>query len=153
MTVGDESIAYGYLQEAHTQGDIYVFFRDSNVIAAGDAASPLRDPAFDWYAGGWLGGRVDSMDLLLAMANDASKIVPAYGPVMTRGELQAERDMMLHLYDRTTDLIRKGRSAQDMLDMGLMDEVERKLEDPYAFLYAVSKGLWAHYTNIGGNIV
>jgi len=153
MKAGAERIEYGYLLEAHTRGDIYVFFRDSNVLAVGDVASPLRDPALDWYAGAWLGGRVDAMDDLLALANDETKIVPAYGPVMTRAQLQAERDMMLHLYDRTTELTDHGRSAQDMLDAGVMKEVNRPFEDPYRFLYDVSKGLWAHYTNFGGNVV
>ncbi len=153
MKAGVERIEYGYLLEAHTRGDIYVFFRDSNVLAVGDVASPLRDPALDWYAGGWLGGRVDAMDDLLAIANDETKIVPAYGPVMTRAQLQAERDMMSHLYDRTTDLTDHGRSAQDMLEAGVLKEVNREFKDPYRFLYDVSKGLWAHYTNFGGNVV
>src|SRR5258708_28426277 len=73
MKAGAESIEFGYLLEAHTRGDIYVFFRDSNVLAVGDVASPVRDPALDWYAGGWLGGRVDAMDDLLAVANDERK--------------------------------------------------------------------------------
>lgn len=150
---GAESIECGYLLEAHTRGDIYVFFRDSNVLAVGDVASPLRDPALDWFAGGWLGGRVDAMDDLLALANDQTRIVPAYGPVMTRTQLQAERDMMLKLYDRTADLTDKGRSAQDMLEAGVLKEVNREFKDPYRFLYDVSKGLWAHYTNFGGNVV
>jgi glyoxylase-like metal-dependent hydrolase (beta-lactamase superfamily II) len=153
MKAGAESIEYGYLLEAHTRGDLYVFFRDSNVLAVGDVASPLRDPVLDWYSGGWLGGRVDAMDDLLALAKDDTKIVPAYGPVMTRAQLQTERDMMLHLYDRTTDLTDHGRSAQDMLDAGVLNEVQRKFEDPYRFLYDVCKGNWAHYTNFGGNIV
>jgi cyclase len=153
MKAGVESIECGYLLEAHTRGDIYVFFRDSNVLAVGDVASPLRDPALDWYAGGWIGGRVDAMDNLIKLANDETKIVPAYGPVMTRAQLQSEREMMRHLYDRTTELTDHGRSAQDMLDEGLMKEVNRKFDDPYRFLYDVSKGLWAHYTNFGGNIV
>ena len=153
MKAGVESIECGYLLEAHTRGDIYVFFRDSNVLAVGDVASPLRDPALDWYAGGWIGGRVDAMDNLLKLVNDETKIVPAYGPVMTRAQLQTERDMMRHLYDRTTELTDHGRSAQDMLDEGVMKEVDRKFDDPYRFLYDVSKGLWAHYTNFGGNIV
>jgi hypothetical protein len=72
---------------------------------------------------------------------------------MTRAQLQAERDMMLKLYDRTTLLTTQGRSAQDMLDAGVMTEVSRRFEDPYRFLYDVSKGHWAHYTNFGGNIV
>ena len=153
LKVGVERIECGYLLEAHTRGDIYVFFRDSNVLAVGDVASPLRDPALDWYAGGWLGGRADAMDELVKLANDETKIVPAYGPVMTRAQFGAERDMMRHLYERTTELTDHGRSAQDMLDEGVMNEVGRKFDDPYRFLYDVSKGLWAHYTNFGGNIV
>jgi cyclase len=153
IKAGTESIEYGYLLEAHTRGDIYVFFRDSNVLAVGDVASPLRDPVLDWYSGGWIGGRADAMGDLLKLANDETKIVPAYGPVMTRAQLQAETDMMRHLYDRTTDLTDHGRSAQDMLDEGVLTEVSRKFEDPYRFLYDVSKGLWAHYTNFGGNVV
>jgi cyclase len=153
MKAGVESIEYGYLLEAHTRGDIYVFFRDSNVLAVGDVASPLRDPALDWFAGGWLGGRVDAMDDLLKLAKDDTKIVPAYGPVMTRAQLQTERDMMVHLYDRTTDLTDHGRDAKDMLDAGVLNEVKRKFDDPYRFLYDVCKGNWAHYTNFGGNVV
>ena len=153
MTTGVEHIEFGYLLEAHTRGDIYVFFKDSNVLAVGDVASPLRDPALDWYSGGWLGGRVDAMDDLLALANDNTRIVPAYGPVMTRAQLQAERDIMLKLYDRTTELTDKGRSARDMLEAGVLNDVNRKFEDPYRFLYDVCKGHWAHYTNFGGNVV
>ena len=153
LTAGNERIECGYLLEAHTRGDIYVFFRDSNVLAVGDAASPLRDPAHDWFAGGWLGGRVDALDDLLELADDHTRIVPAYGPVMTRAELQAERDMMLKLYDRTTLLTTQGYSAQDMLDAGVLQEASRTFEDPFRFLYDVAKGHWAHYTNFGGNIV
>lgn len=153
MTVGEETIEYAYLLEAHTRGDLYVFFKDSNILAVGDVASPLRDPELDWFAGGWLGGRVDAMDDLLALANPETIIVPAYGPVMSVAELQAERDMMIHLYERTTELTDAGHSAQDMLDVGLMNEIDRRFNDPYRFLYDVSKGLWAHYTNFGGNIV
>jgi len=153
MKAGAENIEYGYLLEAHTRGDIYVFFRDSNVLAVGDVASPERDPVLDWYAGGWIGGRVDALDDLLKLADDSTRIVPAYGPVMTRAQLKAERDIMARLYDKTTEATDHGRSAKDMLDDGILNDVGRKFEDPYRFLYDVSKGNWAHYTNFGGNIV
>jgi glyoxylase-like metal-dependent hydrolase (beta-lactamase superfamily II) len=153
MTAGDESIEFGYLLEAHTRGDIYVYFRDSNVLAVGDVASPERDPVHDWFAGGWLGGRIDSMDDLLEFANDTTIIVPSYGPVMTRAQLQIERDMMVKIYDRTTLLTTQGNDWQDMLNAGVLDEVERKFQDPNKFLYDIAKSNWAHYTNFGGNIV
>jgi cyclase len=157
MKAGVESIECGYLLEAHTRGDIYVFFRDSNVLAVGCVSSPERDPSLDWYAGGWIGGRADALDALVKLANDETKIVPAYGPVITRTQLTAERDMFAYLYKRTTDLTDHGRDAKDMLDEGVMNEVAQKFnrtfKDPAKFLYDVSKGNWAHYTNFGGNIV
>jgi glyoxylase-like metal-dependent hydrolase (beta-lactamase superfamily II) len=153
IKAGAETVEFGYLLEAHTRGDIYVFFRDANVLAVGDVASPERDPVLDWYAGGWIGGRADAMDELVKLANDQTKIVPAYGPVMTRAQLQAEADMMKHLFDVTTTATDHGRSAQDMLDEGVLNNLGRKFQDPYRFLYDVAKGNWAHYTNFGGNIV
>ncbi len=44
MKSGNERVEFGYLLEAHTRGDAYVFLRDSNVLAVGDVVSPLRDP-------------------------------------------------------------------------------------------------------------
>lgn len=153
MTVGEEHVECGYLLEAHTRGDIFVHLRDSNVLCVGDAASPLRDPAFDWYAGGWLGARVDALDLLLARSDERTRIVPAYGPVMTRAQLQVERDQMLKLFERLGTMLMEGNSAQDMRSAGVLDESGRKFQDPDKFLYDVCKGLWAHYTNFGGRSV
>jgi glyoxylase-like metal-dependent hydrolase (beta-lactamase superfamily II) len=150
---GNETVEYGYLLEAHTRGDAYVFFRDSNVLVTGDVVSPLRDPALDWYAGGWLGGRADAMDDLLELVNDQTLVIPAYGAVMSRAELQAERDVMAKLYERCAELTHKGHSAKDMMNDGVMNEVPRKFQDPAKFLYDVAKGLQAHYTNFGGNVV
>ena len=153
MAAGTETIEYGYLLEAHTRGDAYVFLRDSNILAVGDVASPMRDPSLDWYTGAWLGGRVDAMDELLEMANADTLIVPAYGPALSLADFQAERDMMWHLWERCSTLVNQGRSAQDILEAGVMDESDRQFEDPYQFLYDAAKGLWAHYTNFGGNVV
>jgi glyoxylase-like metal-dependent hydrolase (beta-lactamase superfamily II) len=153
LKAGNETVQFGYLLEAHTRGDAYVFFRDSNVLVAGDVVSPLRDPILDWYAGGWLGGRADAMDDLLEIVNDKTLIVPAYGKVMSHAELQAERDLMAKLYDITSNLYHHGNSAKDMMDQNVLSQVERKFQDPSKFLYDVVKGLQAHYTNFGGNVV
>lgn len=153
ITAGSERIEYGYLQQAHTDGDIYVYFRDSNVLAVGDVASPERDPVLDWYGGGWIGGRVDAMDLLLEISDDGTQIVPAFGSVMNRAQLRAERDMMAFLYERMVDLLRDGYSARDMLEEGVMAGLVRNWSDPYKFLYDAHKGLWAHHNKLAPNIV
>ncbi len=94
------------------------------------------------------------MDDILEIANDDTLIVPAYGPVMTLEDFRAEHAMMWYLWERCSTLVNNGRrSAQDILDAGVMDEIDRTFDDPYKFLYDAAKGLWAHYTNFGGNVV
>jgi cyclase len=153
LKAGSEQIDYGYLIEAHTSGDIYVFFRDSNVLAAGDVVSPARDPELDYFTGAWIGGRVDAMDRLLKLSDDKTRIVPGYGPVMSRAELQAERDLMKTIYDRTVDRVREGDSADDMLKAGVMNGLSRTFKDPHKFLYDLHKGLWAHHNKLAPNVV
>jgi cyclase len=151
--VGDERIEYGHLLEAHTDGDIYVFFRDANVLAAGDAVSPLKDPVLDWFGGGWLGGRADAQGKLLEITDEETRIVPSYGPVMGRAELQAEFDMTSLLYDRMLELLKKGMSAQHMLDAGLLEGLYRTFDDPFRFAYDAHKGYWAHHNSLGGDVL
>ena len=153
LSVGSERVDYGYLVEAHTDGDAYYFFRNSNVLAVGHVCSPVHDPQLDWYGGGWLGGRLDALTRLHKLADDQTKIVPAYGPVVSRSALKAEHDMLQVVYTRMVDLLRKGYSAQDMLNAGVMNGLTRKWADPKKFVYAAFKGLWGHQDELAPNIV
>jgi cyclase len=153
MKAGAEQIDYGYLILAHTNGDMYVHFKTSNVLAVGDVASPQRDPALDFYTGAWIGGRVDSMDTLLKLSNDQTRIVPAYGPIMTRAELKAERDMMDEVRTRLFKQVREGDGPKDMLEEGVLKGLPRTWKDPEKFLYDAAKGLWAHHDKMDRNVV
>jgi glyoxylase-like metal-dependent hydrolase (beta-lactamase superfamily II) len=153
LKAGTEQIDYGYLTLAHTSGDSYVHFKTSNVLAVGDVASPLRDPALDWFTGAWIGGRVDSMDILLGVSNEQTKIVPAYGPVMTKTEFKAERDMMEEVRARLFKQVREGDGPKDMLDGGVLKGLARTWKDPYKFLYDAAKGCWAHHDKLDANVV
>jgi cyclase len=151
--VGGERIEYGHLLGAHTDGDIYVRFRDRNVLAVGDVVSPARDPELDWFGGGWLGGRVDALQRLLDISDDATRFVPSYGPAIGRADVQAEHDMMLTLFDRMFELIRAGYSAEDMLAAGVMEDLGRTFDEPLKFLHDAHKSLWAHHNKLSHDIV
>ncbi len=153
MLVDSERIEYGHLLEAHTDGDIYVYFRDANVIHAGDAVSPARDPELDWFGGGWIGARVEALEKLLTISNEATRIVPGFGPVIGRAELQAEFEMTRELYDRMLEQVRDGMSPQDMLDAGLLDGLYRAFADPYRFAYDAHKGYWAHHNSLTADLL
>lgn len=153
LNTGGEQVDYGYLALAHTNGDIYVHFRNANILAVGDVASPLRDPALDYLTGAWIGGRVDAMDVLLTLANEQTRIVPAYGPVLSKEEFKAERDMMEEVRKRLFDHVREGDSPKDMLERGVLKGLARTWNDPYTFLYDAAKGVWAHHDKVGPNVV
>ncbi len=154
LQVGDETIDYGALVEPHTDADIYVYFRNANILAVGGAVSPPElDPELDWYGGGWIGGRAQSLDTLLALANDDTVIVPSAGRVLSKAELTTERDMTHELYDRLNKLIRSGCSASCMAQEGALDGLGRTWQDPQRFLYAAYKGLWAHHYNLAPDIL
>ncbi len=153
LTVGAERIEFGHLPLAHTDGDIYVFFRTSNVLAAGDVASPLRDPALDYFTGAWIGGRVDAMDIILGLSNEATRIVPAAGAVMSRAEFKAERDMMEEVRSRIWKRTLQGDGPKDMLEGGVLKGLPRTWKDPYKFLYDAAKGMLAHHNKLDPSVV
>ena len=65
MSFGNEQIQYGLLAQAHTDGDIYVFFPGPNILMAGDVVSVGSYPLLDYSTGGWIGGMANaSRDLL-----------------------------------------------------------------------------------------
>ena len=153
LTTGAEQIDYGHLPLAHSDGDIYVFFRSANVLAVGDVASPLRDPALDYFTGAWIGGRVDAMDTLLRLANERTRIVPAAGAPMSKREFTVERDMMEEVRSRIWARTLKGDSPKEMLERGILDGLGRTWKDPYRFLYDAAQGMFAHHNKLDPSVI
>ena len=89
----------------------------------------------------------------MKLCDEKTRIVPSYGPVVGRAELQAEFDLMRELFDRMLDLVRKGMSAQDMLDAGLMKDLNRTFRDPFRFTYDAHKGYWAHHNSLAPDVL
>jgi len=152
-TIGGTAIDYGYLIEAHTDGDIYVAFPEHNVIAVGDVISPDGDPVFDWFGGGWLGGRLDSIERLLAISDDQTRFIPGHGPAVGRAELLAENRLYLALFDMMVEHIRLGETAEDMIALGLHQRLGREFADPARLFHDVHKGFWAHHNKLMHDIV
>ncbi len=153
LTFGGERIQYGYLQQPHTDGDIYVYFRDSNVLAVGDAVAPVSDPVVSWYEGGWVGGRVDSQALILKMGTEQTRIIAGTGGVLSRAEVKTERDAFEKVFDRVSDAMRKGFTTEDMQSAKLLDGLTRTWADPDKAIYDAHKSMWAHYNKLSHTIV
>jgi cyclase len=150
MTFGGEQIEYGHLGQAHTDGDIYVFFRDSNVLVAGDVLSVGTYPIADYTSGGWLGGLANATKTLLDLSNAETRVVPGHGPVQTRADLQAQHEMLVAMRDRLSKMMRQGLSAEDMLKAGVTKEFDGRWGNADLFLSTSYRGLWLHVRELGG---
>lgn len=150
-TFGGEPIEYGFMPMAHADGDIYVHFQQSNVLAAGDAVQPGRLPYLDWPCTGWIGGMQDAHRTILRVANDTTKIIPAVGPVMTKADVQASLDLLTKVRDQLVKLMKQGKGPADMIAAKAVKEFEGQLSgDQDTFIYTAYRGLWAHARELGG---
>jgi cyclase len=150
MMFGDEKVEYGHLFQAHTDGDIYVFFRNQNVLVAGDVVSVGSYPILDYSTGGWLGGIVDATKRLVELTNDTTRIIPGTGPVQSRADLRAEAEMLATMKDRLIGLMKKGIGTDDLLANPPTREFDGRWGDPKLFLTNAFRGLWGHVRELGG---
>src|SRR5512139_762038 len=58
LKAGDETLKYGYLLQAHTDGDLYVKLARANVLMTGGVVAGDAWPTADWVTGGWINGTV-----------------------------------------------------------------------------------------------
>jgi hypothetical protein len=61
--------------------------------------------------------------------------------------------MTLVLFERMVEHVRLGESAEDILAAGVLNDLGRKFDDPYKFLYDTHKGFWAHHNKLMPDIV
>jgi cyclase len=153
LIFGGEHIDYGYMPQAHTDGDLYVFFRDSNVIVAGDVVSVGAYPIIDYSTNGWIGGLLEATKTLVGLANANTQIVPGLGPVCGRAELETERDMLTAMKLRLSQLLAKGMSVPDMLAAAPTRDFDAQWGDPTLFISNAWPGLVARARELGVNIV
>jgi glyoxylase-like metal-dependent hydrolase (beta-lactamase superfamily II) len=146
LTVDGERIDCGYLLQAHTDGDIYVFFPKPNVLVIGDVISGDRWPFVDWWTGGWINGIVSGLDTLLKVANEQTRVVPAQGPVLARADLEGQRKMFGNVADRLRTALFGGKNLDDVLAAQPTKEYDSRMGDPRQFLTLAFQSMWGHFT-------
>ena len=143
---GADSIEYGYMRQAHTDGDMYVFLPADNVLHTGGVINSDSWPLMDWWTGGWIGGLVDGIETLLSIANDSTVIVPASGPVITKAELVVIRDMYAEIFGKVRELFMKASNVPETLAAKPAGAYEAKFGDSSMFIELSHWSLIPHYT-------
>jgi glyoxylase-like metal-dependent hydrolase (beta-lactamase superfamily II) len=141
----DSGIRYGYISDAaHTDGDLYVYFPEQNVLAVGDAAYGQGWPVVDWWTGGWIGGIVGGLQRIQSVANKDTKIVPARGPVLSYADITEQVNMYGTIYDRLNQMLNKGHSPSEGVEAKPAKEYEAKMGNPDEFIRRSFESLWAY---------
>ena len=123
MYLNGEGIEVLHQPAAHTDGDSVVFFRRSDVVAAGDVLDTTRFPVIDLARGGSVQGEIDALNRLVDLAipsvplvsqDGGTYVVPGHGRLCDQLDVVDYRDMMTIVRDRVQDLIKKGMTLDQV---------------------------------------
>ncbi|MGB6451059.1 MAG: MBL fold metallo-hydrolase [Steroidobacteraceae bacterium] len=152
MTFAGEPIEYGYLPQAHTDGDIYIYFRGQNVLVPGCVLSVGSYPIIDYCTDGWLGGMADATKQLAGMIDDKTRIVPGMGPVQSKADLLAEHEMLADLQNVIWHLMLKGQGTPDIIAAHATQQYDPKWGNPDLFIHSAYRSLYAHCRETRGAV-
>ena len=109
-----EEIRCFHVPPAHTDGDSVVFFKTANVIHMGDLFFNGLYPFIDASTGGSVDGMISAADKVLALADDATQIIPGHGPMAKKADLLAFRTMLAAVRDTMKPLVSAGRTLAEV---------------------------------------
>lgn len=125
---------------AHTDGDLLVFFRQSDVVSAGDVFQTQGWPIIDLSAGGSYQGTIDALNNLVDLIipvygqDGGTLVIPGHGRLSGLGDVLDYREMVIVIGDR----------LRYMIDAGMtLDQV--KAAQPakdYEPVYGTSASFW-----------
>ena len=141
---GEEVFAFP-VPPAHTDGDSFILFRDSDVIHTGDVFRTTAFPVIDANNGGTLDGTLQALGLLIGAAGPNTSILPGHGGVSTRLDVMAFRDMVLDVKAQVEPMVERGMSYEQVAASNPTAAYNEQYGDPDRFLRAV-------YTELGGEL-
>ena len=102
---------------AHTDGDVFVYFTESDVLHLGDVYRTTSYPIIDVYNGGSLRGTIAALDKAIDVAGPDTKVIPGHGlEVVGRDQLIEFRDMILDIQGRVLTMIQEGKKLAEVME-------------------------------------
>jgi cyclase len=136
----DEAVMMIHPHNAHTDGDLIVFFRKSDVIVAGDIYINTVYPIIDLAHGGGINGLLDGLNDIIDTAVPADKqeggtmVIPGHGRLADEADVVETRDMTTIIRDRIQDMINEGKTLEQVK--------AAKPTSDYDGRYGASSGFW-----------
>jgi glyoxylase-like metal-dependent hydrolase (beta-lactamase superfamily II) len=116
-----EAVFLHHVANAHTDGDVFVYFRGSDVIVSGDLFTTTEYPVIKLDQAGGVGGFVDGLNALLDIAvpkylqEGGTYVIPGHGRVCDEADVLEYRDMVVIVRDRIAALVAEGKTLQQVI--------------------------------------
>jgi cyclase len=120
MLFNGEAVQMFHEPSAHTDGDILVFFRRSDVISTGDLFITTGYPFIDTASGGHINGIIAALNRIIELAvpsnvqEGGTMIIPGHGRVCDEWEVVEYRDMVTIIRDRIQHMMHKGMTLDQI---------------------------------------
>ncbi|MEP0191005.1 MAG: MBL fold metallo-hydrolase [Erythrobacter sp.] len=138
-----DTISLRYLGGGHTDGDSVVFWEEKNIVHMGDLYFNIPGyPFIDVNSGGNVFNAMRSLDLVIAMVDDETKVIPGHGEMSNKAELVANRAMIGEAVSRVSALHAEGLSLDDALAREPLKGIDRG-DDGFIDAKAFTRAIWA----------
>jgi glyoxylase-like metal-dependent hydrolase (beta-lactamase superfamily II) len=140
LYVNGESIELLAAPAAHTDSDVLVHFRRSDVVAVGGLLDTTRYPLIDEAAGGSLEGIIRGLTHVIELtipernAMGGTLVVPGRGRITNEIDVAEYRNMLVIIRDRIRDLVATGATLDQVKAAGVTLD--------YDGLYGADSGAW-----------
>ena len=118
LYIRPEIIELSHYENAHSDGDIAVHFKNADVYHTGDLFINFKIPFIthiDEAAGADIYGMIGAIDQLLLQSGETTKFIPGHGPVGSKKELQAFRDLLSTIRDNVEELFKKNKDLNEII--------------------------------------
>jgi glyoxylase-like metal-dependent hydrolase (beta-lactamase superfamily II) len=145
MDFAGQQVRYGYMPAAHTDGDLYVFFPNLNLLAVGGVVSAQSWPLLDYKNGAWLGGRVRALQALAKVVKPDTRVVPSDGRTLTGADITKQRDMFDKLFSTMIGYLNMGLGPEDAAQRRPLKMYEGEFGDSASFTYDALRSMMIAY--------
>ncbi|MGH8141468.1 MAG: MBL fold metallo-hydrolase [Steroidobacteraceae bacterium] len=121
MTFDGEAVQVYHPHYANTDGQLIVFFRQSNVIAAGDVVDMSSYPIIDVARGGTIDGELVALNKVIEMAVPAAYaeggtvVIPGHGALCDQADVESYKNMITTIRNRIQFYKNEGKSLEQVL--------------------------------------
>jgi glyoxylase-like metal-dependent hydrolase (beta-lactamase superfamily II) len=116
LNVNGDTVDVMFLGGGHTDGDSVIFWREDNVVHMGDLYFNIPGyPFVDVASGGSVLNAMNSLDAVIRMIDDATKVIPGHGPISSKAELVAYRAMIGDAVARVQALKAQGKNLEEAI--------------------------------------